>query len=263
MDMQPKKTSWGGVAEWYDEVLKDPDSYQKKILMPNLIRLVDPKKGMTIVDNACGQGYFARAFANNGATVIAADISKELISLAAADHEKNPHRESGVIKFYTTPADKLQFIPDATVDVVTVVLALQNIENISAVFAECSRVLKVGGRMIFVINHPAFRIPQSSDWGWDDTKGKQYRRMDAYMSDKTFSIDMTPGEKVAHKKKITFSFHRPLQTYFKAMNKSGLAVTRLEEWISHKKSQEGPRAAEEDRMRKEIPLFLMVEAKKG
>lgn len=313
-DKKPKQTSWGSVAEWYDDVLQDPDSYQKNVLMPNIIRIVDPKKGMTILDNACGQGYFSRAFAGNGADVIAADISKELIGLAQAqeariqkekigkgdiqngkiekfkDSTKSKSNEAmkgkmdkegkdqfaskstvanfnsssrGNIAFHVASADALPFIANESIDVITVVLALQNIENLHGTFLECSRVLKSGGRMVFVINHPAFRIPQSSDWGWLPGEGKQYRRIDSYMSDQTFKIDMTPGEKNIAKKKITLSFHRPLQSYFKVMNKTGFTVARLEEWISHKKSQEGPRAAEEDRMRKEIPMFLMIEARKG
>jgi ubiquinone/menaquinone biosynthesis C-methylase UbiE len=146
--------------------------------------------------------------------------------------------------------------------VATIVLALQNIENLQGTLSEIARVLKPGGRLVFVLNHPAFRIPQRSDWGWDDKNATQYRRIDSYISDDRVKIDMTPGEKDDKKKKFTVSFHRPLQVYFKAMNKAGLAVTRLEEWVSHKKSQEGPRAAEEDRMRKEIPLFVCVECRK-
>jgi hypothetical protein len=82
------------------------------------------------------------------------------------------------------------------------------------------------------------------------------------MSDSKIKIDMTPGESDPKRKKSTVSFHRPLQSYFKALNKADLSVTHLEEWISHKKSQKGPRAAEEDRTRKEIPMFLMLEASK-
>jgi hypothetical protein len=36
----------------------------------------------------------------------------------------------------------------------------------------------------------------------------------------------------------------------------------MEEWESHKKSQPGPRAKAEDQARKEIPLFLYLEAVK-
>ena len=53
-----------------------------------------------------------------------------------------------------------------------------------------------------------------------------------------------------------------MQDYFKALTRSGFSVSRLEEWISHKKSQAGPRQAAEDTARKEIPLFLMLEARK-
>ena len=54
----------------------------------------------------------------------------------------------------------------------------------------------------------------------------------------------------------------PLQVYFKALKRAGFAVTGLEEWISNKKSEAGPRAKAEDKARKEIPLFMMIEATK-
>ena len=46
------------------------------------------------------------------------------------------------------------------------------------------------------------------------------------------------------------------------MAKEGFAIAKLEEWISHKRSERGPRQSAEDISRKEIPLFLMLEAKK-
>ncbi len=250
-------TSWGGVADWYDDVVNDSDSYQKNVLLPNMLRIVDPKKGLTVLDVACGQGYFSRFFAGAGAKVIATDISIELIEKAQAGQIKE-----SPVEYYVAPADDLSIIEPSSIDVATIVLALQNIENLQGTLSEIARVLKPGGRLVFVLNHPAFRIPQRSDWGWDDKNATQYRRIDSYISDDRVKIDMTPGEKDDKKKKFTVSFHRPLQVYFKAMNKAGLAVTRLEEWVSHKKSQEGPRAAEEDRMRKEIPLFVCVECRK-
>lgn len=274
------KTSWGEVAEWYDDLLEqNQDSYQKNVLMPNLIRIINPTEGMTILDCACGQGYFSRAFANNGARVMASDISVELIEKAKAHKEikseghnnQKINEDSNIdskikiknsIEYHVASADNLNFIADESVDVVTIILALQNIENLQGTFNECARVLKTGGRMVFVINHPTFRIPKRSDWGWDEMSDMQFRRLDAYMSDSKVEIDMTPGETNSGKKVKTVSFHRPLQVYFKALNKSGLAVIRLEEWVSHKKSQTGPRAVEEDRMRKEIPMFLCVEVRK-
>jgi len=251
--MKVTQTSWGGVADWYDDVVNSSDSYQKNVLMPNIVRIVEPKKGMTVVDVACGQGYFSRAFASAGATVIASDISSELIKIAE-------QQKGEKIEYHVASADLLPFVKDSSTDVVTIILALQNIERLSETMAEAARVLKLGGRFVIVINHPAFRIPQKSDWGWDEKIGKQFRKLFSYMSDDSIKIDMTPGEKIASKKKFTISFHRPLQSYFKAFAKNGFGVVRLEEWISHKKSQVGPRATEEDRSRKEIPMFICIEA---
>ncbi len=320
--MTDKNTSWGSIANWYDGLVEDAaDSYQKNVLMPNLIRLVAPRAGMTILDVACGQGYFARAFSQNGADVIACDISEELIKLADAHKgdklaplnrdgrgpgkteivkgkiEGKINRDTGQLnkgklEYHVASSEKLPFVADKTIDVAVIVLALQNIEKLLQTVEECSRALKVGGKLVVVLNHPAFRIPKNSSWRWEienekiesqngklDSKNvvgqtaggqptssqatpKMFRRTDSYMSDAQIKVDMTPGEKVVEKKKFTISFHRPLQSYFKALNKAGFAVTRLEEWISHKKSQVGLRGAEEDRMRKEIPMFLMIESRK-
>jgi ubiquinone/menaquinone biosynthesis C-methylase UbiE len=278
-----KDTSWGAIADWYDGMVEDTaDSFQKNVLLPNLIRLVAPKQGMTILDIACGQGYFARAFAANGANVIACDISKELIHLAE-EHSHQPTKKieptkgknMGTLEYRVALSDKLPFVGDASIDVAVIVLALQNIERFSETLRECGRSLKIGGRLIIVLNHPAFRIPKKSSWRWEkdniqDQKSKiknqassaMFRRIDGYMSEAKIRMDMMPGEKIAANKKFTISFHRPLQSYFKALNKAGLAVSRLEEWISHKKSESGPHSVEEDRMRKEIPMFLMIEARK-
>ena len=254
--VKKEKTSWNSVAKWYDTLLEgSPDTYQEKVILPNILRIVAPKKDMKILDIACGQGYFSRAFAEKGATVTACDIAPELIEIAQKTSPKN-------ISFTATPADDLGFKEGNSVDTAVIVLAIQNIENIVGVFNEARRTLKPGGKLVLVLNHPAFRIVGGSSWQWDAGPQKQYRRIDSYMSDSSHKIDMTPAKDRQIRKTFTVSFHRPLQSYFKALNKAGFAVARLEEWISHKVSEPGPRAEEENRMKKEIPMFVCLEAVK-
>jgi ubiquinone/menaquinone biosynthesis C-methylase UbiE len=250
---KPLDTSWNSVAGWYDELLKDDDSYQSKVIAPNLLRVLDLKKGEHVYDLACGQGYFSSLFAQTGAQVIASDLSKRLIEQARRELPKE-------VSLHVAAAHKAPFLKDQSVDTVVVVLAIQNIENLSAVFTECARVLKKDGRMVFVLNHPAFRVPQGSDWYFKD--GIQYRIVSKYLSESKVAIDMTPGEKNEKKKIKTVTFHRSLQYYMKALSKSGFAITRLEEWISHKQSQKGPRQSVEDTARKEIPMFMCAEVKR-
>lgn len=70
---------------------------------------------------------------------------------------------------------------DNTIDTVVIVLAIQNIENVNEVFAECKRVLKKDGRIVLVLNHPAFRVPQASDWHFEN--GIQSRIVSKYLSE--------------------------------------------------------------------------------
>ncbi len=244
-----RDTSWGKVAGWYGEHLQKDDTYHSKVILPNLLRMLGVKKGEAVLDMACGEGFFAREFSKVGAKVTGADIAKELIVQADA---------KGGAKYFVAPADKLSFAKDGEFSAAVCVLALQNIENLPATFKEARRVLARGGRFIFVLNHPAFRVLKRSSWGWDETTKTQYRRVDGYLSAAKVFIDMHPG---APKATRTISYHRSLQDFFKALSNAGFAVSRLEEWVSHRESGKGPRQAAEDTARKEIPLFMALEAR--
>ncbi len=255
--MKNNETSWGKVAGWYDDLLEqNAGSFQKEVILPNLMRLMPNIKGQTVLDLACGQGYFSREFANAGAKVIASDISSELIKIAKG--------KGGPIEYHTAPADDISFMKNESADRATVILAIQNIENAQKVFVEAFRVLKKGGELHLVLNHPSFRIPKASSWGWEEVSPKnkfiQYRRIDSYMSERKIEIDMNPGSD--KNKAITYSFHRPLQWFSKTLGNTGFVISRLEEWISHKESEKGGRGEEENRMRKEIPMFMYIQAKK-
>jgi len=314
-----KDTSWGEVAGWYDDMLAGDDTYQQKVILPNLIRAMNIKKGETIADVACGNGFFSGQFLAAGARVIGFDISPELITAAnkkyggdksnqgqasidpathSDSHLGNRSRNHSGAEFFVASAedpdavakgfselfnkttneigDKKASNPSGkaaiqtaiqTADKAVCVLAIQNIENIKGLFESCRRILAPTGSLYIVMNHPAYRIPQGSSWGFDETSGRQYRRVDGYLSEMKIPIVMNPGrekprQKSSEKPITTISFHRPLQYYFKLLQAAGFSVSRLEEWISHRRSQPGPRQKEEDRVRGEFPLFLFIEARR-
>jgi ubiquinone/menaquinone biosynthesis C-methylase UbiE len=261
-----KDTSWQNVAGWYDDLLAGDDTYQTQVILPNVLRLVAPH-GKTVLDIACGQGFFSKAFADAGAKmVVGVDLSHDLIQKAKANNPK-------AVLFGVSPADKIfvrecvgeavtNVTADNSFDVATIVLALQNIKEMTGTIKEASRVLRQGGTFVIVLNHPCFRIPRASSWGFDEKKDVQFRRIDGYGRPFTFEIDMTPGEQKKGNKQHTVSFHHPLQDYFKALAAAGFVVSGLEEWISHKKSEPGPRAKAEDLARVEFPMFMAIVARK-
>ena len=174
--MKPN-TSWGNVAGWYDEMLEtSEDSYQKNVILPNVLRILNMRKGNQILDLACGQGFFSRAFADAGAVVTGVDASRELIALAQKHKGKK-------ITYHVAPADKLDFLAAGSFDIAVIILAIQNIKNMGEVFSECNRILASSGKLVVVMNHPAFRIPKHSSWGWDPARGIQYRRSEEHTSE--------------------------------------------------------------------------------
>lgn len=250
--MSDKKTSWGEFTEWYDELVKSDDSYQNRLILPNLVRLVSPGADDSILDIGCGQGLIAIAFAGIGAKVFACDVSSELV---ATGKKNDAH---GLVNWRVASASNLNFAKIDQFNKLTAILSLQNIEDLNAALSEAARVCAPGGTLHIVLNHPCFRIPRKSEWRYEEASKTQARLLSGYMSNSESRILMHPGLNSAS----TISFHRPLQVYIKALSKNGFAITGLEEWISDKVSDAGPRKEAEDRARKEFPLFLYIRAEK-
>ncbi len=248
-------TAWTGeTARWYDSLAGERGSdYQQQVVFPGTLRLLELKPGERVLDVACGQGAFARLLASGGARVVGIDASRELIERA---RRQSPQE----ITYVAVDAARLGGAVQGPFDAIACILAIQNIEAIDLVIAGCAALLAPRGRLALVLNHPAFRAPRQSGWGWDEQRKLQYRRVDSYLTPNKIPIQVHPG---AQPGLVAWSFHRPLQTYVAALAKAGLAVDALEEWPSHRASQPGPRARAEDRARDEIPLFLAMRARRG
>ncbi len=252
-------TSWGKVADWYNKHLEHgDDTYHSKVIFPNVERILGDVTSVKILDMACGQGIFSEKLRDKGAFVTGVDLGKELIKIAEEKSKTIKEKGSHKVVYHVASADDLFMLKDNSFDIVVCILALQNIENLQKTVTEASRVLTSSGKFVLVLNHPSFRNPRKTMWGFNEEDDTQYRRVDEYMSESHIKIDMTPGS--AQDKKFTTSFHRPLQVYVKALSKSGFAITRLEEWVSHKESERGPKKRAEDKARKEIPMFMCIEA---
>jgi SAM-dependent methyltransferase len=261
-----ESTDWSDVAEWYDQLVGDRGSeYQRRVIFPNVLRLLAPQPNEPILDLACGQGAFCRILHQHGARATGIDASPQLIDLArrrsaslasagAASAAAQP-----LPQYHIADARNLGFLTPSGFSAVVCILAIQNIDTLPPVFAGVHRALAPDGRFVIVMAHPCFRGPKYTTWAWDQSTKAQYRRIDRYLLPRKHPIFTHPGHKTGQ---YTWTFHRPLQTYVKALRNAGLLIDALEEWPGHRTSTSGPRAPAENSARKEIPLFLALRALK-
>jgi ubiquinone/menaquinone biosynthesis C-methylase UbiE len=241
-------TSWEKSADWYDRILGERGSelYQA-VVIPNALAMLAPQNGERILDLGCGQGVFSRAISASGAQVTGVDAAPTLIEKARTYRSRTP------IRYFDRDAANLAGIGEF--DAASAILCLQNMEHLEKVCTSVAGVLKPGARMLWVLNHPAFRIPKQTSWEFAKDHSAQYRRVDAYSSTLSIPILMHPGKANSES---TTSFHRSLESLSQAGFAAGMTLTGLSEWHSHKESQPGPRARAENHARKEFPLFLAM-----
>jgi SAM-dependent methyltransferase len=255
-------TAWSDIADWYDQLVGEGGSeYHQHVVLPGVIKLLKPEAGHRVLDAACGQGVLTRLLASKGVRVTGFDASKELIG-AARDHaDKLPLEQKQQLDYLVLDAAKnfSQFIPSAAFDSAACVLAIQNIHPIQPLCEGVAAALKPGGRFVIAMMHPHFRGPKETHWAWDDATKTQFRRVDRYLIPRKAPIVTHPGKRDST---YTWSFHKPLEAYVKAIRNAGMLIDAIEEWESHKTSQPGPRQAAENQARKEIPMFMAIRALK-
>ncbi len=283
-------TSWDHVAGWYDQLLEEKRSdHHERTIVPGAMRLLHPSAADRILDVACGQGLFCQRLAPLVHQVHGVDAAPRLIA-AAEQHVKKSRLRN--VRFTAGDARALSTLDlgNEPFTKATCLMALMNIDPLAPTLRGIADRLAPGGALVAVILHPAFRSPGQTSWGWDESaqgeqrgqqqdrrgRGKpgsqrstpnpqqsvrQYRRVDGYLSNGQSEIVMNPGEVAGGQAPTTtYTFHRPIQSYIKALAEAGFMVDALEEWPSSRTSQPGPRAAEENRARREIPMFLAFRA---
>lgn len=247
-------TSWERVSPWYKRHLSHGDTLQRSVVIPGVLELLADVTGGEHLDIACGEGTFAEAFteAFPHRVFVGIDAAPTLISYAK-------RKRLPKTTFFVDDARVLQTVSAKRFTSASCILALQNIDAPHEVFARASRILASNAPFVLVLNHPHYRQPKQSSWGWDQDHRVQYRRIDRYLTPYVAPIVAHPGKDTAL---ATPSFHWPLSDLVRMASSAGLLVEALDEWISPAVSDSGPRAKAENMARQEIPLFLGMVVRK-
>lgn len=240
-----KNTSWETVNKWYSDKTKDGGHYfHQQVILGALTPLFSLSESSKVLDLGCGSGVLTNIISKN-IFYTGVDNSPSLVA-AAKQADKNP-RHTFVVADVTK---NLSVSHDYTH--ACFLLSLQNMKDPQAAIQNTANALVSGGKLILVLNHPAFRIPRQSSWEVDTTSKLQYRRINRYLSPLEVPITMHPGQT---KSPITWSYHYPISAYAKFLKNAGCVIDTIEEWTSNKESV-GKASRMENRARDEFPMFL-------
>jgi SAM-dependent methyltransferase len=206
------------------------DHFFWRFSLPALLELT-PAPGRLTVDLGCGEGRVARELLARGHRVVGVEGSP---TLAEAAREPDPRLEVHVADARAMPLD------DGAADLCVASMMLLNVDDLDAVIAEVARVLAPGGRFCFSTTHPDSGRQKAGDDYFAVVRFAETRERDGV--------------------RMTFhDVHRPLSSYFGALERAGLLVEAVREPVPDDAFvAEHPRVA---RWRCE-PCFLLVRAVK-
>jgi SAM-dependent methyltransferase len=115
---------------------------------PATLSLLPPVRGRVVLDAGCGPGAYAEWLQQEGASVIAFDVSPKMVELAR-------RRLAPGTEVYEADLSKpLTFAGDKTVHIVLCALTMSYIKELGPVYREFNRVLKPAGHAVISIGHP-------------------------------------------------------------------------------------------------------------
>lgn len=213
--------------------------------------LIGDVKNLRVLDAGCGNGYFSRMLAREGAIVTGVDHSESFIEYC---QQKEKDQNLG-ITYYVSSLDKLPMFKDQSFDLIVSNVVFIDVLSYKEAFIELTRVLKLSGRLIWSNLHPIFaritnvmyRMP------YDTVRNEERIGM---LIDRYFD---TGGTLISWgNMKPIWQFDRTLSEYSSALKQAGLVIQEIIEPkpdISLIKSHPRHLAFDADR----IPYFIIYE----
>jgi SAM-dependent methyltransferase len=140
---------YDGLAEWYDDVVRGLDV--TAIATATLARLLDVGPGRCL-DLGCGTGIAVPTLAELGWSVVGVDLSRDQLRVA--------WERVGALGAQLVQADAAALpFPQQSFDSVVSLLTHTDLDDPDGAFTEAARVLRPGGRLVYVGPHPCFVTP--------------------------------------------------------------------------------------------------------
>lgn len=217
---------WDNLAQIHYRRLSDGrDITFHKIFLPLIIKAIQEQAGFdtySVLDVGCGVGYLTGLIANYARNVLGVDSSKSSIDIAV---RHNKHIKN--IDFKYEDIRVLSSSHKQVFDFAISHLVLHVIDDLDLSLRNISARLKKSSRFLFSIPHPCFWALSRGVGTWNYKKINNYEYDKPSVQQNSINID---GDEF-----VTPYYHRPIELYFSALDKSGFAIQRIVEPFPEKK----------------------------
>ncbi len=194
---------WDVMADWWAREVRDDPVYREDV-GPMLDRLTR-ETHVPLLELGCGEGQWLR-WLSPRTDVLGTDGSHELLkgSLSAAPVARGVLPDLGWVK-------------DNAVETAVSLFVLDLIEDHGRFFDEASRIVRSGGSLVVIINHPVFTAPGAGPFM--DSDSDVFWRWGTYLE--TGSSDVPAGTG------IVVMYHRSTAELLTAAAQSGWALEEM------------------------------------
>lgn len=245
--MHTQRTAWNEAAAAYNSLHEGDLSFVRLGQQEILARLGDVA-GLTILEIGCGSGQCCVALARQGAEVTGVDVSDAQLALA----QKQAAAAGVPVRLLLGDGGALPPLSAAHFDAIIANFSLLYIEDITACLAECARLLRPGGRLIFAQDHPIRAC------FWDaEMEEESVLPARSYFDEAPLHWTFTNTEVAM------ISHHHTLAWWFSSLHEAGLQVTALRELPQPAGWADDPNADEYTRdIAVFLPQVMVIEAQK-
>ena len=236
--MTSLKDVWHAQAAEWARYVRTPghDRINERLNVPTLAALLPAPPGRAL-DVGTGEGRFARELQRLGWNVVGADASPAMVELAGES-----------VDAVVADAAALPFA-DASFDLVTAFMSLQDMDEPTLAVLEAARVLGRGGHLCFCIPHPF-----ETAGAFTEPRADAPFVVHDYLSERRISV-------VVDRDGIAIDFaktHQPLHAYSRMLESAGFLIESLREPERPRELRRSETSARWER----IPTFLHVRAVK-
>ena len=253
-DAQSVREQWDYNARGWDHAQRTGlDHYRTGLHGPALVEFAGDVTGKKLLDLGCGEGYFSRQMAEQGASVIGIDLSPNQLKFA---RERESEQPLGIEYREVNATEIAEEFGEESFDVVTACMSLMDMPEPDRVINAAAKVLRPGGRFVFSITHPCFQTPYR-EWHRDDDGNKIALKVGNYFESGPIELKFVAVSDVYDMK--TTQYHATLTEWFRWITGAGLTLHNLDEPRPTEEAIQGHPALADAEM---VAYFISFDARK-